>query len=494
MANKFYIGIDLGTSACKLLLVSADGEAAASAVREYPVSFPENGWSEQRPEDWKAAVFDGIAELAAAAKRLGGEVASIGVGGQMHGLVMLDGAGDVIRPAILWNDGRSARECEYLNGTVGSDFLLSRTANIAFAGFTAPKLLWVREHEPENFARAKKILLPKDYIVHALTGGFFTDASDASGTLYYDVERRRWSPEMLSLCGIDEGMLPRVYESSDVVGEVSASVADALGLPRGVLVVAGAGDNAAAAVGTGTVGDGACSISLGTSGTVFVARDDPSPGGVAGGVLHSFAHANGRWHLLGCMLSAASCNKWWCETVLGTRDFASEQAGISDGMLGHGDVFFLPYLMGERAPHNDPSARGAFLGLGMGTTRAELTLAVLEGVAFSLCEITDIARRQGDITRAALCGGGAKSPLWCRVMANVLGIEVFRPEKEEGPAYGAAILAAVGAGEFATVDEGANAFSSVKDVFTPSPDLASRYAEKYARFLTLYPTVKSLWG
>lgn len=414
----YYIGIDLGTSAVKLLLMDETGSIANIVSREYPIAFPHPGWSEQDPADWWAAVCDGIPAL------LDGfdasQVKGIGAGGQMHGLVVLDKNDAVIRPCILWNDGRTQRQVDYLNGVIGKDKLSRYTANIAFAGFTAPKLLWMRDNEPDNFARIEKIMLPKDYINYKLTGVHCTDYSDASGMLLLDVEHKCWSNEMLDICGVQESQLPKLFESWQPVGTLTAEAAQTLGLPADVVVCAGAGDNAAAAVGCGAVGGGKCNISLGTSGTVFITSN--TFGVDKQNALHSFAHADGGYHLMGCILSAASCNKWWSEEVLHTTDYAAEQTPITADKLGANDVYFLPYLMGERSPHNDPASRGAFVGLRMDTPRAALTQAVLEGVAFAIRDCVEIARAQGvKIKASTLCGGGAKSPLWREILAERAG-------------------------------------------------------------------------
>ncbi len=488
--TKLFIGIDLGTSAVKLLLVDETGEILNSVSREYPLSFPHPGWSEQKPEDWWQAVCDGLRELTAGADKA--QIAGIGCGGQMHGLVALDGEDRVIRPAILWNDGRTGEEVEYLNSVVGKERLSELTANIAFAGFTAPKLLWMRRHEPENFARIQKIMLPKDYVNYMLTGVHCCDYSDASGMLLLDVKNRRWSPEMLEICGLRAEQMPRLFESYEVVGTLRKELAEELGLPENLRVVAGAGDNAAAAVGTGVVGEGGCNISLGTSGTVFIssARFGVDPNNA----LHAFAHADGGWHLMGCMLSAASCNKWLCDDVLRSTDYAAEQASITDERLGRNHVFFLPYLMGERSPINDVNARGAFIGMTMDSSRSDLVQAVLEGVAFAIRDSFEVARSLGlDIPRSRICGGGAKSPLWRRIFANVLGIPLDMVKTEQGPGYGGAMLAMVGCGLFPSVQAAADALVELASETLPDAELSARYEEQYRKFRQIYPALKNLF-
>ncbi|MBQ7848812.1 MAG: xylulokinase, partial [Clostridia bacterium] len=421
---SYYIGIDLGTSACKFLLMDEAGAIVNVVSKEYPLEFPKPGWSQQRPEDWKAAMMAGVPELIAGIDA--SEIKGIGSGGQMHGLVVLDKDDNVIRPAILWNDGRTAKQVDYLNGEIGKEKLSALTANIAFAGFTAPKILWMKENEPENFAKIDKIMLPKDYINYVLTGVHACDYSDASGMLLLDVQNKCWSSEMLAICGVEEKQMPKLFESFECIGTVKPEIAKALGLPEGVKVAAGAGDNAAAAVGTGVVGEGGCNISLGTSGTVFISSK--SFGVDKHNALHAFAHADGGYHLMGCMLSAASCNKWLMDDIFKTTDYAAEQAAIDEAKLGRNNVFFLPYLMGERSPINDTDARGTFIGMSMDTTRADMTLAVLEGVAFAIRDSVEVARSLGiDIPSSKICGGGAKSPLWKKIMANVLGVKLEIP-------------------------------------------------------------------
>ena len=488
--TKLFIGIDLGTSAVKLLLVDEKGTIRNEVNREYPLYFPQPGWSEQDPADWWAACVDGMKELLAGADT--SAVAGIGCGGQMHGLVVLDEKDEVIRKAILWNDGRTQEEVDFLNGVIGKDRLSALTANIAFAGFTAPKILWMRKHEPSNFARIAKIMLPKDYINYKLTGVHCCDYSDASGMLLLDVKNRRWSREMLEICGVSEAQMPKLFESFEPVGTLKPEIAGALGLPAGVKVVAGAGDNAAAAVGTGVVGAGGCNISLGTSGTIFISSD--SFGVDPNNALHAFAHADGGYHLMGCMLSAASCNKWLCDDILKTADYAAEQADITDEKLGRNHVFFLPYLMGERSPINDVNARGTFTGMTMDSTRADLVQAVLEGVAFAIRDSFEVARSLGiDIPRSKLCGGGAKSPLWRKIFANVLGIPLDKDKTEQGPGYGGAMLAMVGCGVYGSVREAADALVELASTTEPDPELTARYEAQYRKYRRIYPALKAVF-
>lgn len=483
-----YIGIDLGTSAMKLLLMNEAGVIKNIVSKEYPLYFPNPGWSEQNPEDWWAALKAGIIELTDGYEKE--QVAGISFGGQMHGLVILDEKDQVIRPAILWNDGRTAEECNYLNEKIGKEKLSEYTANIAFAGFTAPKILWVKKHEPENFARIKKIMLPKDYLAYRLSGTFCTDVSDASGMLLFDVKNKCWSKEMLAICGITEDQVAEIFESYEPVGNLLPENAKELGLSESVKIIAGAGDNAAAAVGTGTVGEGRCNISLGTSGTIFVSSKEF--GVDKNNALHAFAHADGHYHLMGCMLSAASCNKWWMDEIIGTTEYAKEQNKITK--LGDNHVYFLPYLMGERSPHNNPNARGTFIGLTMDTTREDMTQAVLEGVAFAIRDSFEVAKSLGvHIERTKICGGGAKSLLWRKITANVLGIKVDVLESEEGPGYGGAMLAAVGCGEFASVEEAADQLVKVVDTVEPEPELTAKYEERYQKWARIYPTIKDLF-
>ena len=483
-----FIGVDLGTSAVKLLLMDETGKIHKVVSKEYPLYFPQPGWSEQNPQDWIWQSMEGIKELTAQCDR--SQIKGISFGGQMHGLVVLDEKDQVIRPAILWNDGRTGKQTDYLNQEIGKKTLSRYTGNIAFAGFTAPKILWMRENEPENFARIRRIMLPKDYLAFYLSGEFSTDYSDASGTLLLDVEHKCWSEEMMEICGVRESQLPKLYESWEPTGIIKPEIAEELGIPQNVKIIAGAGDNAAAAVGTGTVGEGQCNLSVGTSGTVFISSKNF--GVDEHNALHSFAHADGNYHLMGCMLSAASCNKWWMEEILRTKEYQKEQEGIRK--LGENPVFYLPYLMGERSPHNDPDARAAFVGMSMDTTREDMTQAMLEGVAFGLRDSMEAAKSTGlTPKRSKICGGGAKSPLWRKMIANVMNMKIDRIESEEGPGYGAAILAAVGCGVFSSVEEAAGRLVKITDTEEPDPQLAEKYEEKYQKYRKLYPALKEFY-
>ena len=486
----YYIGIDLGTSSLKLLLVDDEGKVIIEVSKEYPLIFPQTGWSEQDPNEWWNAVLTGVPELVKDIDA--SKVAGIGSGGQMHGLVALDSNDNVIRNAILWNDGRTQSEVDYLNNEIGKDTLSKYTANIAFAGFTAPKILWMRNNELDKFNAIAKIMLPKDYINYKLTGVHCSDYSDASGMLLLDVEHKCWSKEMLDICGINESQMPKLFESYECVGTLLPEIAKKLGLSENVKVVAGAGDNAAAAVGTGVVGNGGCNISLGTSGTIFISSDkfgvDPN------NALHAFAHADGNYHLMGCMLSAASCNKWFAEEILKDGDFAGLQKDITDDKLGNNKVFFLPYLMGERSPINDVDARGTFTGLSLDTSRSDMVQAVLEGVSFAIRDSFEVAKSIGvNIPRSMICGGGSKSPLWQKMIANILNIPLDLPVTEQGPGYGGAMLAMVACGKYNSVIDAAKDLIKVKATVNPDKEIADRYEKKYQQFKQIYPANKQLF-
>ena len=484
----YYIGIDLGTSSVKLMLVDDEGKIKNTVSKEYPVFYPQSGWSEQSADDWWRAICDAIPELL---KGFNGQaVKGIGVAGQMHGLVVVDENDNVIRPVILWNDGRSDKDTKYLNEALGKEKLFEYTGNIAFAGFTAPKLLWLRENEPENFAKISKIMLPKDYINYFLTGTYCTDYSDAAGMLLLDVKNKCWSGKMLNICGISEAQLPKLYESFEAVGTIKEKLAEKFGISKNTVVVAGAGDNAAAAIGTATVGEGKCNISLGTSGTVFVSSNRFS--GDATQAIHSFCHADGGYHLMGCILSAAACNKWFCDEILNTKDYKAEEQAVD--RLGKNEIFFLPYLMGERSPINDVNATGTFIGLRLSTSRADMYQAVLEGVAFAIKDNLEIIKQLGiDVKESCLCGGGAKSKLWREILANVLDIELNIPVTEQGPGYGSAILAMVGTRRFESVKGATDKFFEVKETVIPDRELTALYSDRYEKYRKIYPAVKKLY-
>ncbi|MGN1081037.1 MAG: xylulokinase, partial [Acutalibacteraceae bacterium] len=459
----------------KMILTDEKMNIKKSVSKSYPLNFSSDGKSEQNPLDWWNSVCEGLTELTSDTDK--NTIAGIGVGGQMHGLVMLDSNNRVLRPAILWNDTRTGEETDYLNRIIGKEKLQELTGNIAFAGFTAPKILWVQSHEPEIFAKCAKICLPKDYINYMLTGVFSTDVSDASGTLLFDVKNRRWSDEMLKICGISSDMLPAVHESYESIGKAKPE----LGLGGNITVCAGAGDNAAAAIGTDTVLDGQCNISLGTSGTVFIPCDrfikTKNP------ALHSFCHANGKYHLMGCILSAASANKWLVENIFDTTDYSSILPGVNT-VNAEKQLYFLPYLAGERCPHNDAYVRGAYIGLSHDTSRADLQNALFEGVSFA---IRDCMESVGFKTEyASVCGGGAKSRIWMEILSNILNIRL-EIIKNEGPALGGALLAARAAGENPKLH---------KDIlYSVGPDkrLAEIYDKKYEKFKKLYPALKDFF-
>lgn len=480
---SYYVGIDLGTSSVKTLLLSDDGQVISSITKEYPLYFPHSGWSEQNPEDWYNQTLSALKELFRDIDTK--KVRSFSFSGQMHGLVILDSEDNVIRPALLWNDSRSQTQTDALNEYKG--FLLDNTANIAFAGFTLPKLLWVKENEPENYAKISKIMLPKDYVAYRLSKSFCTDVSDASGTLYFDVQNRCWAKKILDAHGIKEEWLPRVLESDECAGMLKADLADELGLGE-VKIIIGAGDNAAAAIGTGTVKDGDCNISLGTSGTIFTVSDKFSLDRES--AIHSFCSASRNYHQMACMLSAAVCCNWWVEKVL--RD-GYDSVNIKTSRLGENEVMFLPYLMGERSPLNDTDIRGLFCGMSLDTDKDDMSLAVLEGVAFALRHNIDIIRNMGiNIKKSNICGGGTKNKLWLKIIANVLGIELLIPENQEGAALGAALLAAKGV---LTYDEYAVLESKVyriAETVSPEKKLTEKYEEKYLKWRKLYPAIKGI--
>lgn len=489
------IGLDVGTSGVKAVLVTPDGHILASAVAEYPLLTPKPGWTEQEPDAWWQGTCEVLRELAAKSPA---RVEAIGLTGQMHGAVFLDADGEVIRPALLWNDQRTALECDEIEERVGSSRLREITGNPALTGFQAPKILWLRKHEPEAYARLRHVLLPKDFVRFRLTGGLATDASDAAGTLLLDLAKRDWSGDILEALDIDADWLPRVHEGPDVTGHVSSAGAEATGLSQGLPVVAGGGDNAAAAVGSGVVADGSGFVSLGTSGVVFVATDRPTLD--PEGRLHAFCHAvPGRYHLMGVVLAAGGSLRWYRDNLARLSadldDGAYEQifSRASEIEPGADDLFYLPYLAGERTPHMDPYARGAFAGLTLAHDDRHMARALIEGVSFALKDSLDLIRSLGiSPDTLHVVGGGARSPIWRAWLAAVLDTSLQRLQAEEGPAMGAALLAAVGTGIHNDVD--AAVMASVRRQGLPerpNADLAERYQAIHRKFTRLYPALKS---
>ena len=491
----YVLGLDVSTTATKALLLDASGTVVAGAATEYPYATPRPLWSEQDPALWWdgavrsiRAVLDasGLDPAEAAA-----EVAAVGLTGQMHGLVLLDEGGAVLRPAILWNDGRTAAECDAIRERLGKERLVAVTGNDALTGFTAPKILWVRTHEPDLYARARHVLLPKDYVRFRLTDAYATDKAGAAGTLLFDLQRRDWSDDVCAALGIPTDWLPPTHEGPEVTGVVSDEAAARTGLRAGTPVVAGGGDQAAGAVGVGAVREGVVSLALGTSGVVFATTDGPAV--EPEGRLHAFCHAApGRWHLMGVMLSAAGSLRWYRDTLAPGVSFDELLAPAADVPPGSDGLLFLPYLTGERTPHPDPLARGAFVGLTVRHTRAHLTRAVLEGVAFGLREGFALMREAGlsAVEEVRVSGGGAKSALWRQILADVLGTPLVTVTSTEGAAYGAALLAGVGAGLWPDVESACDAAVRVTGRTEPDPETGTAYDEAFARYRALYPALK----
>lgn len=458
-----YIGIDLGTSAVKLLLMNPEGKVLKTVSKEYPLLFPKENWIEQNPDDWVEKTFEAFLEFTSEELSL---VRAISFSGQMHGSVFLDDEDKVIRPALLWCDQRTVEECKFLNRKFGSK-LIDLTGNIAITGFTAPKILWLKNNESENFKKINKIMLPKDYLAFKLSGVYSTDVSDASGTLLLDVKNRKWCQEILEELGITEKQLPKLFESYECIGTIKKEIAEKYGFNKNVKIIAGGGDQATGAVGVGVVKDGVLSVALGTSGVVFANSSSYKVDNEAR--LHSFCHANGGYHQMGVMLSAAGALKWWIEGINKSKDytqFVEEEAGKSkyDEKL-----LFLPYLTGERTPHNDPDARGAFVGLNIQYERADMTRSVLEGITFGLKDSLELIKAAGVYTDVArVSGGGAKSNFWKQMIADIFNLKVETINSTEGPAFGAAILAAVGDGYFSSVDEACEKLIQVIDTKYPN--------------------------
>jgi xylulokinase len=486
----YFIGIDASTTATKALLMDESGHVLGVASKEYSYETPHPLWSEQDPALWWRATVESVRHLLAKTGVDAAAVKAIGLTGQMHGLVLLDENGEVLRPAILWNDGRTGPQCDAIRLRLGREKLIRITGNDALTGFTAPKILWVQEHEPELWKRARHILLPKDYVRYRLTGEFASDRAGGSGTILFHLAQRDWSPEMLAALDIPAEYLPRTFEGTDVTGTLSPAVAGELGLPGGIPVFGGGGDQAASAVGTGAVRTGVVSLSLGTSGVVFAATDGPviEPEGR----LHAFCHAvPGKWHLMGVMLSAAGSLRWHRDTFAPQMGYDKLLEPAGEVPAGSDGLFFLPYLTGERTPHPDPLARGAFVGLTVRHSFPHLTRAVLEGVAFGLRDSFELMKSAGleTIAQVRVTGGGARSPLWRQILADVFGAEIVTVNTEEGAAYGAALLAATGAGVFPSVDAACNATIQITGATGPGEDSAV-YEEIYPLYRGLYPALK----
>lgn len=503
------LGIDVGTTGTRAILVDeADGRVVAGATREYPLHTPKPLWAEQDPDDWWRGTVGAVQDALAAARKLGPvDVRGIGLSGQMHGVVLLGSDGKPLGRSLIWCDGRSQEQCDAITAKVGAARLIELTCNPALVGFSAPKMLWVRQHDPRQWEQAKKFLLPKDYIRFRLTGEYASEVSDASGTLLFDVTKRTWSKEMLAALDLDADLLPSVHESPEVSARVRADVAAELGLPAGTPVVGGGGDQAAGAVGNGVVRRGLVSSTIGSSGVVFAHSDAPvlDPGGR----VHTFCHAvPGAWHVMGVTQGAGLSLRWFRDEVAGPLEReAAAQAGrdvydvlaerAAEAPAGCDGLFFLPYLMGERTPHLDAQARGVWFGLTAAHTRAHLVRSVLEGVAYSLRDCLDLLVAMGvPVEDIRASGGGGKSPLWRQIQADVFGREVATVNAAEGPAYGAALLAGVGTGHWKTVPEACEASIAVTSRVAPDAARQAVYAhghgvyrEVYSRLRTLYPAI-----
>jgi len=488
-----WMGIDVGTSGLKALVVDENGRVIASSLVEYGMDTPKPGWAEQDPAQWWKALLHAVQELKSKVPELADSLAGIGLTGQMHSSVFLDEKFNVLRPAILWCDQRPAKECEEITRRIGFGRLVNLTLNRALTGFTLPKLLWLKNNEPKNFRRLKHLLVCKDYIRLKLTGELATEVSDASGTLMFDVKKREWSWNLIELLKIDPGILPECYESPEVTGEMTKSASKHLGLPQGIPVVGGAGDQAAGAVGNGIVEPGAVLVSVGTSGVIFAVHKKPLIDKQAR--LHSFCHAvPGLWHSMGVMLSAGGSLRWLREVLRQTKpgiDYPEMTALAEKIPAGSEGIYFLPYLTGERTPHFDPYARGVFFGLSLKHSLGHIVRAVIEGVSFGLKDSLVIMKQSNvKIEKLYLTGGGAKSPLWAQMLAEIFGRKIYRLEIDEGPAFGAALLAMVGTGRFKDVQSAVKASLKLKDCFEPTPGAIRKYQEIYETWQTIYPCLR----
>jgi xylulokinase len=497
----YVLGIDVGTGGTRALIVDEQGRIVAAATEEHqPFASPKIGWAEQHPADWWRAASVAVRKALTQANLRGDQISCVGLSGQMHGAVMLDSEGEVVRPALIWCDVRTERQCQELNERIGAERLIQLTCNPALPNFTLTKFLWVRENEPENWKRVRSVMLPKDYVRFRLTGERAIDVADASGTLMLDVAKRRWSPEVLQAAEIDASLLPAVFESQVVCGKVSVAGAGATGLAAGTPAVAGAGDQAAGATGMGIVTPGAVSATIGTSGVVFAATDRPALD--PRGRLHTFCHAvPDRWHVMGVTQAAGLSLRWFRDRFESTSSpsggdpyekLTAEAASVRPGSDG---LLWAPYLMGERTPHLDADARGALVGLTASHTRAHIVRAILEGVAFSLKDtFTIFAEMKVPVKSIRLGGGGARSPLWRQIQADVYDHEVEMVEAEEGAAYGAALLAGVGAKFWPSVDAACDSVVRVVHRIYPNPENAETMQKNYAAYRRIYPAVKSIFS
>lgn len=489
----YFLGIDSSTTGVKALVIDSAGNVVGTATTEIPYSTPKPLWSEQDPAVWWSGAINSIQVVLNETGLTGHDIAAVGLTGQMHGLTLLDEAGNVLRPAILWNDQRTGAECDDIRAALGKTNLIKITGNDALTGFTAPKILWVRKNEPEVFAKTRHILLPKDYVRYKLTGDFAVDKADGAGMLLFDLSKRDWSVEVLEKLGVPAEWLPQTYEGPAVTGHISAAGAEATGLKAGTPVMGGGGDQAAQAVGVGAVKAGIIALTLGTSGVVFASTDSPFV--EPEGRLHAFCHSvPGRWHLMGVMLSAAGSLRWYRDTLAAGVDFDSLLAPANDIPPGSEGLLFLPYLTGERTPHPDPLARGAFVGLTVRHTQAHFSRAVIEGVAFGLRDSFELMKSAGlaAINQVRASGGGVKSSLWRQILADVLNAELVTVNTTEGAAYGAALLAGVGAGAWPDVDTACEACIKVTGSTQPQPETAARYEGLYAQYRQLYPALKEI--
>ncbi len=490
------IGLDVGTSGTKAVAIDDKGRLLASALVEYPLHSPKPSWAEQDPADWKRAALETLAQLAGAPDVDTSDVKGIGLTGQMHGSVFLDADNNVLRNAILWCDQRTAEQCEAITDKVGYETLIEMVCNPVLTGFTAPKILWLRDNEPALYEKVRKILLPKDYVRFVLTGEFATDVADASGTVLFDVKNRVWHKELLSLLDIPIEYMPEAFEGPEVTGTLSTEAAETTGLPEGIPVIAGGGDQAAGGVGCGIVRGGVISSTVGTSGVVFACADEVHTD--TEGRVHTFCHSvPGKWHVMGVSLSAGGSLRWFRDALCQNEKAVAAETGVDPYVyitseaehvpVGAEGLLFLPYLTGERTPHKDPYAKGAFVGLSLRHGRAHMARAVLEGVAFAMRDSLEIIRGMGvPIEQVRASGGGARSPLWRQIQADVNGEPLSTINVDEGPAYGAALLAAVGAGTFASVEEACDATIRVTDTCDPNKDVSASYDPWFAEYRRAY--------